>query len=203
MRPIDAVVLSREVIKEFLKKNNGELEPPIPVLGDSGLLQVISYRAKLPITVRCLQWPGNLCFGRISRYKDKAEILYSSALNSCWGRFVICKEAIHLLSGEEHYSTDLVSVVNGLINEIPPVIDSEIDAEWTAIYGAMELLIPKEMSSNLYQMEKDGSTQYEIAYRFRVPEKIISLRLSPDIRAMVDGVQKDLPDNIPPIPPPI
>lgn len=191
MRLADGVLLARDVIQEFLKKN-GTLSLPIPVLGEKGLLSIISNRAMIPITAKCLPWSGQFCFGRLNRYKDRAEILYSSSLNTCWSRFVICKEAIHLLCDEKSYSADPITLVTALINEIPPGISEEIDAERIAIYGAMELLVPKEMSKHLYQMEVDKASHYEIAVAFRVPEKIISLRLSPAIKELADRMHNDM-----------
>ena len=130
----------------------------------------------------------------LRRYKDHAVILYANELNTCWSRFCICKEAYHLLSDDVRtYSTDPVSLVNGIMNDLPVLtIDDDIEAEWMAIFGAMELLIPGTFDNYLYELEASGKEHYEIALVFRVPEKIISLRLSPAIRKLLDKLHNDM-----------
>lgn len=195
MRLLDVCLLTRDIHGLYVQTCCTSKPAPIPInIISKGLISVISARTNIAIEVRCLPWSGHMFRARINRYGDRATILYSSGLNTCWGRFCICKEAYHLLSDDiRTYSADPVSLVNGLINDIPSFnTDDDIEAEWMAVYGAMALLIPESSHELLYELEKDGKSHFEIAVKFCVPEKIISLRLSPQVRQMFDDIHKDM-----------
>lgn len=194
MRLADVVLLARDVHALYSQKNHssGNVELPIRLLSD-GLVSVIGERTGLLIESRCLPWNGHMMRAALRRYKDTALILYSSDLNVCWSRFCICKEAYHLLSYEKTFSSDPVTLINGLLNQIPEIkVDEDVEAEWMAVLGAMELLVPHSVDSYLYGLEASGKNHYEIALKFRVPEKIISLRLSPSIRRFLDELHNGM-----------
>lgn len=195
MRLADVSLLARDVHSLYIKDccNGSPASLPIKIL-NNGLISVISKRTGLAIETRCLPWNGHMLRANLRRYKDSASIIYSNELNTCWSRFCICKEAYHLLSDDvKTYSTDPVSLVNGLMNDMPVItIDDDIEAEWMAVIGAMELLIPSQFDTYLYGLEASGKEHYEIALEFRVPEKIISLRLSPALRKSLDQLHNDM-----------
>jgi len=196
VRPIDVVLIARDVIQEYQKRTGEPIEFPVPIL-NGGILDTISTVANIDtIDVECLKWPGDIIKGCVARYQNKdskASIWYSSSLNTCWSRFVICKEAAHLLIGDDkNYTTDPVALVNGLIDQIPPGVDEAIDAENLALYCAMELLIPKVSRDALYKMENEGLSDYEIAYELKVPEQLITVRLNPQMRKFLDDAHDNL-----------
>lgn len=195
MRLADVSLLARDVHSIYIRDccNGGPASVPIQIL-DNGLISVISKRTGLSIEARCLPWNGHMLRATLRRYKDRATIIYSSELNTCWSRFCICKEAYHLLSDDVRtYSTDPVSLVNGIMNDLPVLtVDDDIEAEWMAVFGAMELLIPGQFDDYLYGLEESGKEHFEIALEFRVPEKIISLRLSPAIRKLLDKLHNEM-----------
>ena len=195
MRLADVSLLARDVHSLYITDCcNGNLASiPIRLL-QNGLISVIEKRTKLSIEIRCLPWNGHMLRATLRRYQDHAVILYSNELNACWSRFCICKEAYHLLSDDVRtYSTDPVSLVNGIMNDMPVLtVDDDIEAEWMAVFGAMELLIPSSFDDYLYELENAGKEHYEIALEFRVPEKIISLRLSPAIRKLLDNLHNEM-----------
>ncbi|WP_297505205.1 hypothetical protein [Ferrovum sp.] len=194
MRLADVVLLARDVHALYSQKNHGSgnVELPIRLLND-GLVSIIGERTGLLIESRCLPWNGHMMRAALRRYKDTALILYSSDLNVCWSRFCICKEVYHLLSDEKTFSSDPVTLINGLLNQIPEIkVDEDVEAEWMAVLGAMELLVPHSVDSYLYNLEASGENHYEIALKFRVPEKIISLRLSPSIRKLLDDLHNGM-----------
>jgi hypothetical protein len=195
MRLADVSLLARDVHGVYaLGCAPGQPRAPVKLLHSNGLISVIEGRTGLAIEIKCLPWNGHMIRATMRRYGDRASILYSSDLNVCWSRFCICKEAYHLLSNDQNtYSTDPVSLVTGLLNDIPVVkIDDDVEAEWMAVFGAMELLVPKALDNHLYQLEASGKSHYEIALEFRVPEKIISLRLSPAIRSSLDVLHREM-----------
>lgn len=192
VRVADVYVLARDVINRY-RQQVTTIPHPIPVLKEQGILQVISGVTGLRIEVCCIPYPGHYLKGWLARYKDHARIIYSTDLNVCWSRFVICKEAFHLLCGDiKNFCIDPVTLVNGLLTSPAFGIDGEQDIERLAVYGAMELLLPSDFDAVLYEAESSGMNHYEIALKFRVPEKIISLRLSPGVRALTDILHRDM-----------
>lgn len=195
MRIVDVFVLSRDIISEYKKIHAGTLMHPIDVLGDKGVVSIIGERTKLKIETACLRWSGYMFRAQLRRYGDRANIIYSHELNPCWSRFAICKEAFHLLSGDtKNFSSDPVALVNGLLNQMPQYkVDDdigEIAAEHLAITGAVQLLLPHEFTPLLDRLESSGKTHYEIATIFKVPEKIISYRLTPDTKAIFKQLEE-------------
>ena len=188
------VLLARDVHAIYNKKNRSSGNAEIPVrLLNGGLISVIGERTGLLIESCCLQWTGHMMRATLRRYRDTALILYSNDLNVCWSRFCVCKEAYHLLSDEKTFSSDPVTLVNGLLNQIPEIkVGEDVEAEWMAVVGATELLVPHIFDSHLYELEASGKSHYEIAFEFRVPEKIISLRLSPKIRELLDELHNGM-----------
>lgn len=197
MRIVDVFVLSRDIISAYKKLHADTLVHPIEVMGDAGIVSIIGQRTALKINTACLRWPGYMFRAQLKRYGDRAEIIYSHELNACWSRFAISKEAFHLVLGDvKNFSSDPVALVNGLLNQIPQFkIDDDIEeiaAEYLAITGAIELLLPKEFSPIMDRLIDSGKSHYEIATIFRVPEKIVSLRLSPSIKAMAQKLHNDI-----------
>lgn len=189
MRLADVSLLARDVHSLYIKSCNSNSQPIIPVrLINDGLISIIEKRTGINIETKCLPWSENMIRANLRRYGNHAVILYSHELNVCWSRFCICKEAYHLLSDDKKtFSTDPVSLVTGLLNDVPVLkIDDDVEAEWMAVFGAMELLVPASSDDRLYQLEQSGKDHNEIALEFRVPEKIISLRLSPNVRNQLD-----------------
>jgi hypothetical protein len=195
MRLADVSLLARDVHSVYLKSCCANSQPVIPVrLLNDGLIPVIEKRTGINIEIECLPWSENMIRANLRRYGNHAVILYSHELNVCWGRFCICKEAYHLLSNDtKTFSTDPVSLVTGLLNDVPVLkIDEDVEAEWMAVFGAMELLVPASSDDRLYHLESLGTDHYDIALEFRVPEKIISLRLSPNVRTQLDLLHKEM-----------
>lgn len=196
MRIADGFVLSRDVISAYKELHANTLVHPIEVMGDIGIVSIIGKRTNIKITTTCLRWPGYMFRAQLRRYGDRAEIIYSHELNPCWSRFAISKEAFHLILGDgRNFSSDPVTLVNGLLNQVPPFkIDDDIEeiaAEYLAIVGAMEILLPKEFAHILDRLVESGRSHYEIASIFRVPEKVISLRLSPSFKETIQQLHND------------
>lgn len=199
VRPIDVVLIARDVIQKYQKRIQEPISSPIHIL-NGGILETIGTVTGIDeIEVECLKWPGDIIKGCVARYcndMSKATILYSSSLNVCWSRFVVCKEAAHLLIGnDDNYTSDPVSLVEGLIDAVLPGIDDEIDAEYLAQYCAMELLIPAVAREELYGMENQGFSNYEIAFEFKVPESLIATRLNPRMRKFFDSMHDNLSES--------
>ena len=197
LRPVDVFLLAHAVINSH-KDKYGDLKAPIQVKGADGLLATISEQVDAKIIDECLPWPGRSIKASFQYYEaDKiAKIFYSTSLNACWSRFAICKEAMHLLCGRNSNQTkDPESLIKNLISGTPVGINDEIDIEILAIHGAIELLLPTDFVEDIYQKSADGMSDYEIALDYRVPEDLISFRLSPAGRDFYEKINKQLAET--------
>lgn len=119
------------------------------------------------------------------RYEDdgglKAEIRFSRKLNTCWGRFVCCKEMMHLFDGPNEV-TDTKEKFIRLLKEIEarPIdrsaaLTSEFRAEWMALL----VLCPKP-ERDKYKALYEGNAigRYDVAWHFRVPQEFVPALMS-------------------------
>lgn len=130
------------------------------------------------IQIICKNWIANQLSGWVDRYPDHAEIYYSTSLNCCWGRWVICKELAHLLidTKEQHYTQDPTNLVRELISGLN-VDNEQINSEHLAMIAAIEMMFPIKHRAEMEQMMSNGKTDYEIAHSFRAPEVFVNLLL--------------------------
>jgi hypothetical protein len=55
----------------------------------------------------------------------KVRLAYSSQLNLCWSRFIVCKEAMHLLLGTKGNETNSLAEIDSLITKLlDPLADA-------------------------------------------------------------------------------
>jgi hypothetical protein len=120
---------------------------------------------------------GNRVWGMLRRYSDHAVITYKCDLNFCWTRYVVCKELAHLLidTDASHYTTDPVSLVQRLIAGLPTQLDAELESEYAAGYGAVELLLPWCLRDHFDYLVQRGDTDLQIAEEFKCPAIYVSM----------------------------
>lgn len=121
---------------------------------------------------------------------EYARIQFSSGLNYCWRRFVVCKEMYHcildrepqtrisntadLLKLSEYLTADLLEELAGEAETFVP-FDSEKLAEILAI----ETLFPMELRRMLCDPLDDGKiTHRQVALRYRIPEEYVHIGMS-------------------------
>jgi Zn-dependent peptidase ImmA (M78 family) len=115
--------------------------------------------------------------GLLKRYKDRAEVLYSASMNTCWKRFVICKEMSHLLIDTEskHFTYNPMELVQQLITGAPSLtLDDRLASEHLAVISAIEILLPFQLRGRLKEMLSSGNNDRHIAQEFRVPENVVT-----------------------------
>lgn len=194
MRLVDVLLATRSVVAEY-KSSNPNLIPPIRILdsGNKGIKNIIEKQASQTIELTCLSWPGHMFAARLDRYREVSYIRYSGTLNTCWSRFYIAKELTHILCGNEgNYTKDILSLTDAIIGIELTGDMEESNLERLAFFGAIELLLPSFFYDELYQDQKSGKTYREIADKFRIPEKVIALRLSESIRPLFDDFRNDV-----------
>ena len=193
MRILDVLLTTRSVIDEYVKNNS--TDEPIKILGSNELKEITAKQTgQNHINVASLNYPASMVSARLDRYKMYSDIWYSSTHNACWSRFYIAKELTHVLCGDEsNYTSQPEPLIDALVNGT--ILTSEKEdhlLEEQAYWGAMELLIPSHCYDRLYQYENDGMSHRDIAEKFKVPEKIITFRLSSGVRGVFDQFKSEV-----------
>ena len=156
----------------------GSLALPIPVNkipGVTSVLSVVEQQSDVKsVKLFCHDLKLHHLHSLVFRYGSWAAIHYSAQSNVCWRRFAICKEAIHLLIDNQscHFTTDVVSLIDQLVVGGVLQPDTPLDSERMAEVAAIELLLPWRLRPDIEAMSKAGATDYQIAFKCRVPQNI-------------------------------
>ncbi|MGB5886015.1 MAG: ImmA/IrrE family metallo-endopeptidase [Acinetobacter venetianus] len=117
---------------------------------------------------------------------NEINIFLNDVNNHCWKRFFIFKELIHVVSSNKENATvgskHLLEVLTNLHDQNFKTSDSAFWAEEDAKFGAIEILLPKELVEqieNQYESFEDITDKdiYEIAHKYKIPKVIVKLRL--------------------------
>jgi Zn-dependent peptidase ImmA (M78 family) len=179
IRPLDICVVVRDLY-DSIEKTGIVVKCPVQI--SKVLLPAVSKKiaSGYQISLLARNWNSRYMQGLLLRYQDKAEIIYSSSLNTCWRRFVVCKELAHLLIDTEqtHFTQDPVALVHELINDVPVMeVDDDVNSERWAMIAAIEMILPWCLRGQLNELSTEGLSDLQIAQQFRVPEKIVNLLL--------------------------
>ncbi len=188
----NAILAARKVIELYKADNGGSVVRPIPVMPArdmssdkavpaSGIAVTVAKMVDLPIGIERIGGDlGVAMTGYMLRYTDRVVIGYSSKLNLCWSRFVMCKELAHVFLGKEDNYTSTseraVQLLVELFNDTPLNQSSDFLVENEAVFAATELLLPKELVPEIREMKELKCSNLEIAHSFRVPTKIVAFR---------------------------
>jgi hypothetical protein len=176
-RVVDIVLLVKEV--------HDRLEPLSAPLLVSRIKNDLAANLKYKIDLLRVNWDGVHVLGTVRKYetdgRKHARIVVSEKLNTCWARFVGCKEMAHLLidrPGDE--TTDPIRLISSFMGGVvAEKIDADISSEHWAYLAAIELLMPWRLRGTIQEMIASGKSSYDVALLFRVPERIVELWRSP------------------------
>jgi len=179
VRIVEAVVSVRSLFAQ-IEKDKTSLVSPVGIKDIllPALTKRLSEKSPFSIVVSCRMWNTKQVSGLLQRYSDHARIIYSGHLNTCWGRFVLCKELAHLLvdTGDHQFTRDPVSLVQQIITKIPlGGIDNDVHSENLAAIAATEMLLPWKFRKQMVEDFSNGKSDMEIAKQFSVPELIVSM----------------------------
>lgn len=110
-------------------------------------------------------------------------IFYAKDLNTCWRRFVCCKELMHLFDGtaertntKERFEEQLAELAT-----LPLAEDASarIKAEHRAVWMALGVFAPLSLR-NLFlsRWQSKDMTDYDVALKFRIPEAYVPALMS-------------------------
>jgi len=122
-----------------------------------------------------------------------ARIQYSSVLNHCWTRFILCKEMYHCIIDDDNQNKtrttdELILLADHLTNSFLEVLSDEQDeietfhpyeTERSAEIMALETLFPIELRRvHLDDYDAGLITDYQLALRYKIPEAYVQLAMS-------------------------
>lgn len=179
-----AILSANSVAARFLSLHT---DPVLPVMvrPESDIVSIPGFICqKFSYDLEILQMGGLTNIDAfVKRYEspNKLEIRYSSALNRCWSRFIICKEVSHLLLGHPGNSTIHLEEIQDLITQLllpersttSYTSNPALTVEHTAFYSAMELLVPYQKRHELYGFLDAGQSHLDIAEFYRIPKMIV------------------------------
>ena len=151
----------------------------------------------------CVRYPVRIHMFDLTEFSDKTidhmvmsyvkigqnkeiNIFLNDVNNHCWKRFFIFKELIHVVSSNKENATvgskHLLEVLTNLHDQNFKTSDSAFWAEEDAKFGAIEILLPKELVEQIENQYEslDAITDkdiYEIAHKYKIPKVIVKLRL--------------------------
>lgn len=203
IRHVDVCLIVKQLFSVI-----GEKNITWPVQVEKLLISAVASQVLTPdgnpykIVVECKNWQAHQLSGWLFRYPHHAEVFYSASLNTCWSRWVVCKELAHLLidTEEKHFTKSPELLVQELINKLPAIqFDHEMNSEHLAGVAAIEMLLPWKYRPEMQKMMADGKSDYEIARAFRAPEKFVNLLLRSPYGAVSAKSNSALgSDSIPP-----
>jgi len=133
--------------------------------------------------------------GLLLRYESIAYIEYNSELNTCWRRFVVCKELCHLiLDSPEEYTKSLLRLVERLIGgQIPSKPMEDLASERMAQIAVMELLFPHDLRRSVIEhFEKGRLSLLKVATVFRIPQKYAEICLHRRYVDYMEDVRREM-----------
>lgn len=128
---------------------------------------------------------------------DYARIQYSSSLNFCWERFVLCKEMYHCIldlapAARVSNLADLLKLAEYLVADAVSSHDpfephgTEQDAEILAL----ETLFPLELRAYHQDAYADGKiTDHQLALRYRIPQEYARIAMYPNYNNVIRRIR--------------
>lgn len=158
---------------------------------------VETVRRLLGVDVRLLQLQidkdDSAVYSACVMYEDKhCDVLFVDGLNTCWRRYVVCKELFHIIIDlPEYRNMDIEQHVQELTVAFPDDDSSPEKAavaEFIAEIAAMEFLFPYQRRQQELERAKGVPDYLAIARKYRVPVLFVDRYLSPEwMRALGDA----------------
>ncbi len=98
-----------------------------------------------------------------------ARVAFASELNTCWSRFVVCKELMHLLLDQAHDRTP--QAFDQLATLLGPITSphARLNSELMAMLGALEYMLPWDERPPTLPSADDSALA--VATQFRLPRQ--------------------------------
>lgn len=116
---------------------------------------------------------------------NKHVIFVNANSNYCWKRFYVCKELIHILASSKSNTTkthtEVISLLTQLVSSVPTFSDDAARIENAAYFGAMELLLSKEMVISILNANNGQVNIEDVSQQYRLPKLVVQARFSDNV----------------------
>lgn len=124
-------------------------------------------------------------YGYVEEYGDRAVVKIRQGMNTCWKRFTVLKELMHLYSGTCDESAGMSASLKVMAarrsRDVIAKDNTILGYEEAAFYMALEVLIPWDGGrEQLLRLRDLGATHYQIAKVFMLPTPMVSHFLDDD-----------------------
>jgi hypothetical protein len=134
--------------------------------------------------------PGNPDHQFARQAGGKHVIAFAKGLNSCWERFVVVKEMMHLFDSpleKTNTADDLDSIFVGMLD---PDFDGRLSpqclSEFKCFWMALGVLCPERIRAELQQKRDAGTmTELEVAQYLKIPEAHVGRLLHPNFKGLM------------------
>ncbi len=167
------------------------------------VLDVVAKKIGKPVVIREMDVGETdiQVYGYIENSEKDAVIRVRPGMNTCWKRFTVLKELMHLYSntcddsiGE---SASLIAMAARRSRDVVAKDNSILCHEEAAFYMALEILIPWcDGRKQLLRLRDLGATHYQIAKVFMLPTPIVTHFLGDDEETPYIGLSLRLNQNI-------
>jgi hypothetical protein len=192
-------ILSQYHLDHDLRKVPVKVDVLRPMMQDRGFVDRIVWEryefAARNIAAQISFFDGSL--GVYSGNGDYARIQYSSSLNFCWERFVLCKEMYHCILDASPKTG--VSNLNDLLKLAEYLVADTVSShapfdphgtEQDAEILALETLFPFELRSHYLQDYADGKiTDHQLALRYRIPQEYARMAMYPNYNNVIREIR--------------
>jgi len=167
-----------KIVSNFQRNSGMEIDNiPIPI--DNSFVELIVKHLGLSgkrIRVVDISSANKVLYGYFRNSGNEIEIGITESLNSCWTRYVTCKELSHILLGHKGggVTGDPRKLVSGLYSNYLFGTDEALDHENLANICAAEIMMPYEISQPLLENKKE-ITPIDIAQKFKIPLAIVQV----------------------------
>ena len=124
-------------------------------------------------------------YGYVENGENESVIRVRPGMNTCWKRFTVLKELMHLYSNtcddSAGESASLIAMTARRSRDVVAKDNSVLGHEEAAFYMALEILIPWDRRrEQLHKLRELGATHYQIAKVFMLPTPMVTHFLGDD-----------------------
>ena len=148
----------------------------------------------------------NLSLGHIKQYRVPTgiynhdpkwitEVRYVHDLNTCWKRYVCCKELMHAFDSDAE-RTNTADKFKQLVEEIEaplPMAEASpmYDTETRTLWMALAVLCPERIRAHFKEKwDSKEMSDYDVALELRIPEVLVKAIMGPNYEKLIAVLNK-------------
>ena len=121
--------------------------------------------------------PRDSYLGYLDSLGDVPQIIYGSWMTTCWKRFIVTKELLHIYTGtdcdeEPKNADDLINAARESRLVIPDE-NTDLGDEAVGLFAAFEAILPWRLRDQYLWLKDNKATDWQIAKVFMIPLEVI------------------------------